>query len=1283
MKKTLIISSIIGLFLGGIIGVQYFKQYFKSAEPTLGAAVSWDGNFSTQILQPMQAFWGAQIRGDHFVSTSTTAINTLPQAFFTQASSTEFCLTGDTCIGVWPIGGVSTGGVSTSTNETAGRVPYWTSNSGTPALLGEIATGTVSSSGGITTTASRYVLNGALTIGCTAATAAATGCLQSADWSNFNNKISSSSLSAGFPLSYDSGTGAFSWIGLASSSNIAAPQVLYATGANTFASVATGTISSSGGITTTAGRAALGGTLAIGCTVADGSNAGCLSATDWSTFNSKQAAISVTWPITLSGATVGFNGLATTSTWTNGQLVYVNSGNTVTSVATTTLSGTANQISISNSPVVIGASGAVLSLPSHVIFPGNFQATQSTTTHATTTGSFYITPLGTAAGTFLAADPTGRVIATTSPSGAPGGSNTQLQFNDNGSFGGAAITYEIFDGWVPALRGDSNGLHILGNGGVAALFSDDTYSRGFSAEATDVNIYAVSDPGEKIRLFTQGGQYDFAGDFANLKYGILDFSSIAATDKRFLLPNLSGTFLLATGTQNFILGNGTSSSATTTNLFATTASSTNLFSTSLTTGLATTSQATTTVLSVSRIASTTALTISGLGNGSTQCLQISGTGAVSGTGSACGGGNSKWATSTATGYPSDTGISPNGAIFVGIGTTTPRWALQIASSTRSQLTLTDQSAGTNLKHWSVRSAGGNLYFATSSDSTFATSTGAGPLTITGNGNVGIGTTNPINGKLEISQISASAVSVYAGANMSSVNAAPTFRAQAYSPSYELLDKDGVQNWYFGLDDNDSDKLKIGRGYGPHQGVAVAITINTSDDVGIGTNVHNSRLTVTGASGASTNADSGVGIFKLTTGTGLSTDNSLLFGVLDDNYSWIQASDPGNQTRNLVLQASGGNVGIGTTSPISMLDIKAATGDGSGIHLERNGWTSKFRIGAVGAEGDDFWLTNNYKVSTGAVDSAGDSGSTFTRLGTNFVSFGTALAGAGVPVERMRIDSSGNVGIATSSPWRKLSVTGTVAVNGLGTGTGGNYVCIDTSTWEILRGNGSACTASSIRFKENIENINYGLASLLKLRPVSFAFKADSNMGEGTRLGFIAEEMATIIPEVVTFDSEGQPFGLDYPVLTAVLTKGVQELYTGIAPMLATTTAYELTLTPTTTVSTTTPWVGTFGNASTGLKDAINHFAVQFYQQFNRTLSPRVIRGGVYAIVGIFDRIFAKEVHTDKLCLADRSGETCITRSQLDALIAGVAAGGGTPADPATLHLNGLINSDGIINISTQ
>ncbi len=72
---------------------------------------------------------------------------------------------------------------------------------------------------------------------------------------------------------------------------------------------------------------------------------------------------------------------------------------------------------------------------------------------------------------------------------------------------------------------------------------------------------------------------------------------------------------------------------------------------------------------------------------------------------------------------------------VGIGTTTPAWTLQVASSTRPQLTLTDPSS--TYDHWSFYNVQGNLNVATSSPTTYATST-ASAISIDNRGAVTFG-----------------------------------------------------------------------------------------------------------------------------------------------------------------------------------------------------------------------------------------------------------------------------------------------------------------------------------------------------------------------------------------------------------------------------------------------------------------------------------------------------------------------------------------------------------------
>jgi len=64
----------------------------------------------------------------------------------------------------------------------------------------------------------------------------------------------------------------------------------------------------------------------------------------------------------------------------------------VVNTRTLTVAGTDNQITSSAGAQDLSANRTwTLSLPNHVIFPANFQATNSTTTNATTTGAFYVT----------------------------------------------------------------------------------------------------------------------------------------------------------------------------------------------------------------------------------------------------------------------------------------------------------------------------------------------------------------------------------------------------------------------------------------------------------------------------------------------------------------------------------------------------------------------------------------------------------------------------------------------------------------------------------------------------------------------------------------------------------------------------------------------------------------------------------------------------------------------------------------------------------------------------
>jgi hypothetical protein len=83
-------------------------------------------------------------------------------------------------------------------------------------------------------------------------------------------------------------------------------------------------------------------------------------------------------------------------------------------------------------------------------------------------------------------------------------------------------------------------------------------------------------------------------------------------------------------------------------------------------------------------------------------------------------------------------------------------------------------------------------------------------------------------------------------------------------------------------------------------------------------------------------------------------------------------------------------------------------------------------------------------------------------------------------------------------------------------------------------------ASSERYKTAIEPIiDTGLAKLQRLRPVSFHLKSDPH-GD-LQYGLIAEEVASVYPELVIRDSAGAIQGVRYEELTPLLLKDTQDL----------------------------------------------------------------------------------------------------------------------------------------------
>lgn len=78
--------------------------------------------------------------------------------------------------------------------------------------------------------------------------------------------------------------------------------------------------------------------------------------------------------------------------------------------------------------------------------------------------------------------------------------------------------------------------------------------------------------------------------------------------------------------------------------------------------------------------------------------------------------------------------------------------------------------------------------------------------------------------------------------------------------------------------------------------------------------------------------------------------------------------------------------------------------------------------------------------------------------------------------------------------------------------------------------------SSIMFKDNITPLNDALSYINRLQGVTYKRKDT----EEIESGLIAEQVANIIPEVISKDSDGNPYGIKYTKLIAYLIEAIKE-----------------------------------------------------------------------------------------------------------------------------------------------
>jgi hypothetical protein len=139
------------------------------------------------------------------------------------------------------------------------------------------------------------------------------------------------------------------------------------------------------------------------------------------------------------------------------------------------------------------------------------------------------------------------------------------------------------------------------------------------------------------------------------------------------------------------------------------------------------------------------------------------------------------------------------------------------------------------------------------------------------------------------------------------------------------------------------------------------------------------------------------------------------------------------------------------------------------------------------------------------------------------------------IQGMKLGSNSglSIGTLTAAPANGLLVNGDIYV-GYTSSQGAYKLQVQDSIY--VGGNVSAAaytTRSDYNLKDDIFDLKYGLNDVLKLQPVEYTYKSNGSK----QLGFIAQDIGTILPEVVSFE---ESMSVNYQAIIPILTKAIQE-----------------------------------------------------------------------------------------------------------------------------------------------
>jgi hypothetical protein len=256
--------------------------------------------------------------------------------------------------------------------------------------------------------------------------------------------------------------------------------------------------------------------------------------------------------------------------------------------------------------------------------------------------------------------------------------------------------------------------------------------------------------------------------------------------------------------------------------------------------------------------------------------------------------------------------------------------------------------------------------------------------------------------------------------------------------------------------------------------------------------------------------------------------------------WTSTSNLGNS----ILIQSGGNIGVGNTSPVAILDVRGKDGASNS-----NGGNAPTAMRIAGGRGAGYLTAFGPQGAGGPIQIASGTGTGASPIsgqgGSGALLLMTGGSGGVCRYSGVRCTSfGGNGGSISLQPgsggggiYSGLSGNITLAPTGGKVGIGTSK---PTAGFEVGAGHSTLAdswiTRSSRRFKTNIQPLVGALKTIEQLQGVSYQRKSDGKH----EIGVVAEDVDQVVPELVARDPLTKEVqGVDYARLSALLIEAVK------------------------------------------------------------------------------------------------------------------------------------------------